>query len=103
MDTDIAALKTFAKFLDLAHGMGVPVLPIYDSGDNAAELLAEAAALTGCGRILIGTSRRGALYQLIKGDFQQKLEALLPPEICVEVLPAETPEQTAAGAEIARA
>ncbi len=86
MDTDIAALKTFAKFLDLAHGMGVPVLPIYDSGDNAAELLAEAAALTGCDRILIGTSRQGALYHLIKGHFQQQLEELLPPEIAVEVL-----------------
>jgi amino acid transporter len=100
MDTDIAALKTFAKFLDLAHGMGVPVLPIYDSGDNAVELLAEAAALTGCDRVLIGTSRQGALYQLIKGDFQQKLEALLPPEICVEVLPAETPEQLGTEAQV---
>jgi len=102
MDTDIAALRTFARFLDLGDGMGVPVLPIYDSGDNAAELLAEAAALTGCDRVLIGTSRQGALYHLIKGHFQQQLEELLPPEICVEVLPAETPEQEGL-AEVARA
>src|SRR6202042_658703 len=44
MDSDIAALKTFAKFLDLGHDMGVPVLPVYDSGEEPAELLAEAAA-----------------------------------------------------------
>ena len=93
MDTDASALRVFARFLDLGHEMGVPVLPVYDSGDSAAELLAEAAALTGCDRILIGTSRNGALYHLIKGHFQQRLEAILPPEIKVQVLaPAEEAE-----------
>jgi hypothetical protein len=86
MDTDIAALKTFARFLDIGHEMGVPVLPIYDTGDNAAELLAEAAAITGCDRVLIGTSRQGPLFQFIKGRFQEQLESLLPEEITVEVL-----------------
>ncbi len=86
MDTDAAALKTFAKFLDLGHAMGVPVLPVYDSGDNPAELIAETAAVTGCSRVLIGTSRQGALYHLIKGFFQQQLEELLPAEIQVQVI-----------------
>jgi nucleotide-binding universal stress UspA family protein len=96
METDMAALRTFAKFLDLGHEMGVPVLPVYDSGDNAAELIAETAAITGCDRILIGTSRQGALYKLIKGSFHERLEELLPPEIHVEVLPEEAaPEQSA--------
>jgi hypothetical protein len=86
MDSDIAALKTFARFLDLGHNMGVPVLPIYDSGDNAAELMAEAAAITGCEKVLLGTSRQGSLVEFIKGRFQEQLEALLPPEIKVEVI-----------------
>jgi amino acid transporter len=91
MDTDIAALRVFARFLDLGHEMGVPVLPVYDSGEDAAYLLAEAAALTGSERILLGTSRQGPLYHLIKGHFQQRLEALLPEEIRVQVLqPAES-------------
>ena len=77
----MAALRTFARFLDLGHEMGVPVLPVYDSGDDAAELIAEAAAITGCDRVLIGTSRQGTLYHLIKGHFQQQLEDVLPPEI----------------------
>jgi amino acid transporter len=97
MDTDLAALRTFAKFLDLGHEMGVPVLPIYDSGDNAAELIAEAAAVSGAERILIGSSRQGAIYHLIKGYFHERLEALLPPEIKVEVLrPEGQPEPAAA-------
>jgi amino acid transporter len=89
MDTDIAALRTFARFLDLGHQFGVPVLPVYDSGDNAAELLAETAAMLGVDRVLIGTSRQGALYHLIKGHFHQRLEALLPPEIKIDVITAE--------------
>lgn len=89
MDTDQAALKTFARFLELGHQMGVPVLPIYDSGNNPAELLAESAAMLGCDRVLIGTSRQGALYNLIKGSFHQQLENLLPDEIKIEVI---TPE-----------
>lgn len=97
MDTDLAALRTFAKFLDLGHDMGVPVLPVYDSGLNSAELMAEAAALTGCDRVLIGSSRQGAIYHLIKGSFQQKLEELLPEEIAVQVLqphdPADLPRR----------
>jgi hypothetical protein len=89
MDSDIAALKTFARFLDIGHEMNVPVLPIYDSGEEPAELMAEAAAVTGCVRVLIGSSRQGALYHLIKGHFQTKLEELLPPEITVSVIQAE--------------
>jgi amino acid transporter len=86
IDTDHAAQKTFARFLDLAHEIGVPLLPIYDTGQDAAELMAENAAMNGCDKVLIGTSRKGALYHLIKGHFQTRLESLLPPEIPVEVL-----------------
>jgi amino acid transporter len=95
MESDVAAIRTFARFLDLGHELGVPVLPIYDSGSDAAELMAEAAAITGCERVLIGSSRRGTVYQFIKGSFQQKLETLLPPEIKVHVMHAEGPLEAA--------
>jgi nucleotide-binding universal stress UspA family protein len=103
MESDTAALRTFARFLDLGHEMGVPVLPVYDTGPDAAELMAEAAAITGCEKILIGSSRRGTVYQLIKGSFQQKLETLLPPEIKVQVLQPEFAGAAPLGAEIAQA
>jgi amino acid transporter/nucleotide-binding universal stress UspA family protein len=97
-DTDLAAQKTFSRYLDLAHQAGVPILPVYDSGPDAAELIAENAAVFACDRILIGTSRRGALYHLIKGHFQRRLESLLPPEIPVHVIesvPAELLDEEA--------
>ena len=89
IDSDLAAQKTFARFLELGHSAGVPVLPVYDTGPDAALLMAENAAIYGCEKVFIGTSRQGALYHLIKGHFQQRLEALLPPEVPVEVIAAE--------------
>ena len=49
-------------------------------------LLAEAAAINGCDRVLLGSSRQGAIYHLIKGHFQSRLEELLPSDIAVEVI-----------------
>lgn len=86
IDSDLAAQRTFTRFLDLGHQVGVPVLPVYDTGPDAAELIAEQAAIQGCERVLIGSSRHGALYHLVKGHFQQRLEDILPPEIPVKVL-----------------
>ena len=68
----------------------MPIIPVYDTGHQRAELIAEQAAINGVRRVLIGSSRRGALHHLIKGSFQRKLEALLPPEITVEVLGVPT-------------
>ena len=97
IDTDLAALRTFSRFLEIGHELGVPVMPVYDTGPDAAELLAENAATYGCDRVLIGTSRQGALYHLIKGTFQRRLEAILPSEIHVQViapLPPDVPESS---------
>src|SRR5262249_22057629 len=98
IETDLAALRTFSRFLELGHQMDVPVLPIYDTGHDAAVLLAENAAIYGCSRILIGTSRQGALYHLIKGHFQRRLETLLPPDIPVEVISPSDQSTMAAAA-----
>jgi len=101
IDTDQAALKAFSRFLDIGHEMGVSVMPVYDTGTDAAELMAETAAIYGCERVLIGTSRQSALYHLIKGRFQARLEALLPPEIPVQVITPEEEPGHAQEAEVA--
>jgi nucleotide-binding universal stress UspA family protein len=91
IDSDAAAQRTFASVLELGHEAGVPVIPVYDTGPDAAELIAENAAIHGCDRVLIGTSRKGAVYHLIKGHFQRRLESLLPPDISVSVLAPDAP------------
>jgi hypothetical protein len=92
IDTDHAAQRTFTRFLDAAHRAGVCILPVYDTGADAAVILAENAAIHCCDRVLIGTSRQGTLYHLIKGRFQRRLEALLPAIIPVQVIAPATAE-----------
>jgi len=98
IDTDLAAQKTFSRFLELAHEASVPIIPIYDTGPDAATLIAENAAIYGCERVLIGTSRKGILYHLVKGHFQRRLEALLPPDMPVQVVSPEPVESPSVGA-----
>jgi nucleotide-binding universal stress UspA family protein len=86
LDTDPAAQSLFTDFLEHGHRYGVPVIPMYDVGTNAPELIAEFAAMNAVDRVLIGSSRRGALHHILKGSFQRRLESLLPPEIPVQVL-----------------
>ena len=100
LDTDVAAQTLFREFLARAHKYKVPIIPAYDTGNNAPELVAEIAAMFGVEKIFIGSSRRGALHHLIKGSFQRRLESLLPPEIEVEVLSSEPtgePAETTSG------
>jgi len=97
IDTDLAAQKTFARFLDMGHEAGVPILPVYDTGPDAVELMAENAAVYGCERVLIGTSRKGALYHLVKGHFHRRLEDLLPPDVPVEVMTPQLHEAATPG------
>jgi nucleotide-binding universal stress UspA family protein len=91
LDNDPAAQAMFADFLEKGHEYGVPIIPMYDTGTNAAELIAELAAMNGVDRVLIGSSRRGVLHHIIKGSFQRRLEVLLPPEIHVQVLSVTEP------------
>ena len=86
LDTDAAAQRAFSRFLELGHDASVAIIPVYDQGQDAAVLMAEAAAMNGVERILIGTSRQGVFYHLVKGYFQRRLEGLLPPEIPVQVV-----------------
>lgn len=89
IDTDPVALKTFAHYLHLGHDKSVPIIPAYDTGNDAATAMAETAAMYACDRVLIGSSRKGALHRFVKGTFQTRLESLLPKEIKVEVMQAQ--------------
>jgi amino acid transporter len=86
LDTDPAAQALFTDFLEHGHRYSVPIIPVYDTGPDSAELIAEHAAMNGVSKVLLGTSRRGALHKIIKGSFQRKLESYLPADIPVQVI-----------------
>ncbi len=93
LDSDPAAQALFRDFLAHGHRYGVPIIPVYDTGPDAAELIAEHAAMNGVSKVLLGSSRRGAIHKIIKGSFQRKLESFLPPDIPVQTIEALTPTQ----------
>ncbi|HVT88249.1 MAG TPA: APC family permease, partial [Tepidisphaeraceae bacterium] len=66
LETDPAAQTLFINFLDQGHKYGVPIIPVYDTGQNAAELIAEHAAMNAVSKVLLGSSRRGALHRIVK-------------------------------------
>jgi amino acid transporter len=86
LDTDPAAQALYVDYLEAGHRHGVPIIPAYDTGLNAPEMIAELTALNGAHQLIIGSSRRGALHRLVKGSFQEKLENLLGPGTPVEVM-----------------
>jgi hypothetical protein len=49
--------------------------------------------MNGVDRVLLGSSRRGAVHKIIKGSFQRKLETLLPPDIPVQIVDARQEPQ----------
>ena len=53
---------------------------------SRAVIMAEAAVMHGCREILIGTSRQSLLHQYIKGNFQRRIEAILPDDVHVRVM-----------------
>ena len=59
--------------------------------DSMSGVKKNPAALNGAAKVLIGTSRRGALHKVIKGSFQRQIESFLPPDIHVQVLAAIEP------------
>ena len=97
LDQDRPAQTMFAEFLGVGHRHGVTIIPMYDVGTDAAEQLAEAAAMEGVEEILLGSSRRGLVHRMIKGSLQRRLEMLLPREIRVHVLDAPGPEAHSGG------
>lgn len=86
LESDGAAQALFVKLLEHGHRFGVPIIPVYDTGPEASELIAEHAAMNCVGKVLLGSSRRGAIHKIIKGSFQRKLEELLPPDIPVQII-----------------
>jgi amino acid transporter len=86
LDSDPAAQSLFTEFLAHGHRYGIPIIPVYDTGPDAAELIAEHAAMNGVNKVLLGSSRRGVIHKIIKGSFQRHLEQLLPPEIPVQIV-----------------
>ena len=78
INNDPEAQKAAEKIKELADAAGVPVRFIYTVADNIAETIVDFAVTYGVTQVIIGTTKRGALWRTMKGDVIQGVAQLLP-------------------------
>jgi len=86
IDTDMAARKTFAKYLELGFEMKVPVIPTYHAGHHTAEMLAKLVESTHSKIILLDPISKGRLRTFRRRRGRARLKAILPGDVKVEIL-----------------
>ncbi|MCY3021383.1 MAG: amino acid permease [Planctomycetota bacterium] len=78
---DKEAQKVFADVRKLCEEAGVPLVPLYAVHDSPAEVILDHAATLGVDALLMGVSKRGALWKTLRGDVLQEVINYLPQSI----------------------
>ncbi len=71
-------IRTLRHAVLQSRGKGVEVIPIWTVSHNAAEAIAEAAKSLDVSSVMIGASRRSALYHMLRGHVLKGLTKKLP-------------------------
>jgi amino acid transporter/nucleotide-binding universal stress UspA family protein len=81
LEDDKEAQALFQQVKDLAKEKDVALIPIYDSGISAADAILDHAVTLGVECLIMGISKRGALWRAFKGDVLQDVMEILPEQI----------------------
>ena len=81
LEDDLEAQALFKKVKDMAKDKSVPMVPIYDCGISAADAILDHAVTLGVECLIMGVSKRGALWRAMKGDVLQEVMEILPEQI----------------------
>ena len=75
---DPDAQKAALQIQEQALAAGVPIRFLYTVADNIAETIVDFAVTYGVNRVIIGATKRGALWRTMKGDVIQGVALHLP-------------------------
>ena len=75
---DPDAQKAAQQIKEQAEAAGVPIRFLYTVADNIAETIVDFAVTYGVTQVIIGTTKRGALWRTMKGDVIQGVAQHLP-------------------------
>ncbi len=78
---DEEAKKVFADARKVCDDLNVPMAQLYSVHDSAADLILDNAAMLGVDAVIMGVSKRGALWKTLRGDVIQDVVAYLPDSI----------------------
>ena len=75
---DPDAQQAAEQIKQMGEAAGVPVRFLYTVADNISETIVDFAVTYGVSQVIIGTSKRGALWRTMKGDVIQGVAQHLP-------------------------
>jgi amino acid transporter/nucleotide-binding universal stress UspA family protein len=78
---DREAQRLFAEAREQCAAAGVPMVPLYAVHGSPAELILDHAATLGADALIMGASRRGALWKALRGDLLREVIEYLPERI----------------------
>jgi len=78
---DKEAQQVFMDTRKLCEESGVPMVQLYAVHDSPAEMILDHAATLGVDALLMGVSKRGALWKTLRGDVIQEVINYLPQSI----------------------
>src|SRR5262249_42123604 len=81
LDEDDQALQLFEQIREQAAKAGVPLRLLYGVARDIPDAILDMAVTHGADLLLLGTTRRGALWKAMKGDVIQTVAEHLPDRV----------------------
>jgi len=79
-EDDPEAVGVFSLAADLAREHKVPFMPIYCVAESIGEMITDFAATYGADYVILGVTKRGAVFRALRGDVINEVATHLPPE-----------------------
>ncbi len=79
-ENDPEALPVFSRARELVQEKKVPYMPIYCVARSPADMILDFAGTYAADYVIMGVTRRGALYRALKGDVMTQVAENLPAE-----------------------
>ena len=80
LEPSVKSLELLGQAQKEMEAKGITAVPIWRLGENPGKLIADAARELGVSTVMIGTTRRSALINLVRGDVLRTLAKNLPNE-----------------------
>jgi amino acid transporter/nucleotide-binding universal stress UspA family protein len=78
---DLEAMAIFMEADEICKQSDVTMIPVYAVHDSPAEVILDYAATLGVDAVLMGVSKRGALWRTLRGDIIREVMEYLPESI----------------------
>ena len=83
--TDPEASAILSTALQIGEERGVPTIPVFATSTNAAAIIVDMSATLGVDFLMLGSSHRGAMTKLLRGNVVTEVASSLPDSISLVI------------------